>query len=75
MGTFTPEERQERLEEHAGFAFKVISYRLGDVWHATAYNLDPGAAIARAEGDSREAAESQVIDTACRRLGRTRTFE
>jgi dsRNA-specific ribonuclease len=75
MANFKPTERQERLEDHAGFRFRVVSFRFGDRFRATADNVDPGATLARAEGQTREEAEAQVAEKARRKLGRTRTFE
>ena len=64
-------DHQERNEELAGWPVHIVSYRLNDVWHCTVDNVDPGANVSRATGDSRESAESEAIDKATRRLSRT----
>jgi hypothetical protein len=69
-----PKDLRERMETHQGFQFRVTSYELNGRFVAKADNVDPGAVIARAEGDTREAAEETVIETSRRRLGRTRVF-
>jgi hypothetical protein len=66
------EEFQERRIELAGWPVNVSSYRMGTVWHAKADNVSPGAGLARASGETREAAESSVTKRAEELLGRTR---
>jgi hypothetical protein len=72
MAVLTPSEWREREESHAGFPFRVTSYRLGEVFRAQASNVSPDAVIGRAEGTTREEAEARVIEIARRRLARTR---
>ena len=55
------EEYQERKLDVAGWPVNIASYRLGDVWHAKADNVSPGAALARTTGASREEAERKAI--------------
>jgi hypothetical protein len=50
----------------------LTTYQLGDKWHAKADNVSPGATLARAEADTREDAEKQVLDRARELLGRTK---
>jgi len=69
-----PEDRREHTEVHSGFQLHVVSYRLGDRFYATADNVSPGANIARAEGSTREDAESKVLAKARERLEQTRVF-
>ena len=38
--------------------------RLGDVYHCTIYNVDPGARFARADGSTREEAERKALEKA-----------
>ena len=37
----------------------IETYKLGDVYHCTIDNVDPGARFARAEGSTSEEAEAQ----------------
>ena len=72
MSTIQPQEHRVTEQEIAGWPARVTSYRLGSTWYCSIDNVDPGATIARSEGDSREAAEAEALDKAERRLGRTR---
>ena len=66
------EEHATRTLELGGWKVKLTSYKLGDVYHCTADNVDPGAWIARTQGASREEAENKAIERARELLGRTR---
>ena len=69
-----PEEHTRRSEELAGWPVTIETYRLGDVYHCTIANVDPGARITRADGSTREEAESRAIEKAARYLAQTRRF-
>lgn len=69
------EDYQRRREELAGWPVGIVSYRLGDRFICEVDNVSPGARIARAEGASRDEAEQAALNTAERRLGRTRVHE
>ena len=66
------EDFQESREEMGGWAVNVVSYRIGDRFYCTIDNVDPGARIARAEGATREEAETAARDKAERYLQQTR---
>jgi hypothetical protein len=66
------EEYQERRVEVAGWPVNVTSYRLGEVFHAKADNVSPGASLARTTGATREEAEKKALDRAEQLLARTR---
>ncbi len=66
------EEYQERKTEIAGWPVNITSYRLGEVYHAKADNVSPGASIAWAKGATREEAEQKVIERAQQSLARTK---
>ncbi len=66
------EEHATRELEVHGFKVRLTSYRLGEVYHCTADNVDPGAWLARSQGASREEAEQRALDRATELLGRTR---
>jgi len=69
-----PEELTRREDELAGWPVTIETYRLADVYHCTVANLDPGARITRADGSTREEAESRAIEKATRYLSQTRKF-
>jgi hypothetical protein len=69
-----PEDHSRRQQEVAGWPVTVESYKLGEVYYCTIANVDPGARVARAQGSTREEAESLAIDKATRYLGQTRRF-
>jgi len=66
------EDYQEHKTEVAGWPVNISSYRLGDVYHAKADNVSPGAALARTTGATREEAEKKVLERAEQLLARTR---
>ena len=72
MNEMKVEEYQERRVELAGWPVNVTSYRLGEVFHAKADNVSPGASLARTTGATREEAEKKVLDRAEQLLARTR---
>jgi hypothetical protein len=65
------EEHQERKFEIEGWPVHLTSYRIGEVFHCTADNVSPGAALARTSGASREEAEQKAIERATERLKTT----
>ncbi|MCI0432430.1 MAG: hypothetical protein L0271_02100 [Gemmatimonadetes bacterium] len=68
----TNTEYRTREDMLAGWPVRIVSYCVGPIWYAAVENVDPGAKIARANGDSREAAEQKAIEKARERLERTR---
>jgi hypothetical protein len=70
----TPEEYSRRQQELAGWPVTIETYKLGAVYHCTIANVDPGARLARADGSTREEAESRAIEKASRYLAMTRRF-
>lgn len=68
-----PEEYQTRTESVGRFQIEIKSYRLGERYICTVNNVDPGANVARATGETREAAESAAVEKARARVGKTRT--
>ena len=70
-----PEELTRREQQLAGWPIVVETYKLGDVYHCTISNVDPGARFARAEGSTREEAERRALEKAERYLAQTRKFE
>jgi hypothetical protein len=68
----TPREYKENSFELAGWPVRMTSYKLGEKYFAKIDNVSPGARIARAEGATREEAESKATEDAQRRLQRTK---
>jgi hypothetical protein len=69
-----PEEYSRRQEEIGGWAVTIETYKLGDVYHCTISNVDPGARFARADGPTRDEAERVAREKAERYLAQTRKF-
>ena len=69
-----PEDYSRRQQELTGWPVTVETYKLGEVYHCTIANVDPGARFARADGASREEAERLAIEKATRYLAQTRRF-
>jgi len=70
-----PEDYSRVQRELAGWPVTIETYKLGDVYHCSIANVDPGARFARADGSTREEAESRAIDKATRYLQQTRRFD
>ncbi|HET6955032.1 MAG TPA: hypothetical protein VFI56_00580 [Vicinamibacterales bacterium] len=70
-----PEEYSRRQQELAGWAVTIETYKLGDVYHCTIANVDPGARFARADGSTKQEAEERAIEKATRYLAQTRRFD
>jgi hypothetical protein len=68
------EEYSERYEEIDGWKVHIVTYKIGDRYHCSIDNVDPGARFARAEGATREDVERVAFEKARRYLGQTRTF-
>lgn len=69
-----PGDFSRREIELAGWPVSIETYELGDVYHCTIANVDPGARIARADGATKDEAEQKAIEKATRYLGQTRRF-
>jgi hypothetical protein len=65
---------ERRRLELGGWPIEVETYKLGNVYHCSINNVDPGARFARAEGPTREEAERQALAKAERYLAQTRKF-
>jgi len=68
------EHYSRELRELAGWQISIETYKLGDVYHCTISNADPGARFARADGATREEAEQKALEKAERFLRQTRRF-
>ena len=68
------EDYSRRQIEFVGWPISIETYKLGDVYHCTIYNVDPGARFARADGSTKAEAEQSALDKAERYLKQTRRF-
>ena len=51
-----PEDYSRRQIELSGWPISIETYKLGDVYHCTISNVDPGARFARADGSTKDEA-------------------
>ena len=58
------EDYSERKDTLAGWPVTIITYRLGSIYRTTIDNTDPGAWVVKAEGPTKQAAESKAIQDA-----------
>jgi hypothetical protein len=68
------EQYSRRQIELAGWPISIETYKLGDVYHCTISNVDPGARFARADGPTKDEAERIALEKAARYLQQTRRF-
>ena len=59
-----PEDYSERKTQLAGWPVNIITYKLGTVYHTTIDNTDPGAWVVKAQGVSKQDAESKALKEA-----------
>ena len=59
-----PEDYSERKAQLAGWPVNIVSYKLGSVYHTTIDNTDPGAWVVKAQGVSKQEAESKALKEA-----------
>ena len=69
-----PEDYSRRQQQLAGWDISIETYKLGDVYHCTISNVDPGARFARADGATRDEAERRALEKAEKYLAQTRRF-
>jgi hypothetical protein len=69
-----PNDYSRRQQELAGWQVMVETYKLGDLYHCSIANVDPGARFARGNGATKEEAETVAIEKATRYLAQTRKF-
>lgn len=70
-----PEDYSRRQQELVGWPVTIETYKLGDVYHCTIANVDPGARVARADGATKEEAERRAVEKASKYLQQTRRFK
>jgi hypothetical protein len=69
-----PEDYSRRRMDLSGWPIEIETYRLGEVYHCTISNVDPGARFARADGATKQQAEERALEKATRYLAQTRRF-
>lgn len=67
------EDYTEQKTQIAGWPITVVTYRLGDVYHATIDNADPGAWVVKAQGASKADAEAKALHDARTLLEKVKT--
>jgi len=55
-----PEEYSEQKATLGGWPVTIVTYRLGPTYHTTIDNTDPGAWVVKAQGATKEEAESKA---------------
>ena len=70
-----PMDYSRRQQELAGWQVMVETYKLGDLYHCSIANVDPGARFARGNGATKEEAESKICFIGDGRAEQTRKFE
>ena len=68
------ESYMKRRQPLGDWTIEIETYQLGDVFYCTINNVDPGARFARAEGATREEAESKALEKAEKYIKQTRRF-
>jgi hypothetical protein len=68
------EEYSRRQIELGGWPIVIETYKTGSVYYCSISSVDPGARMTRAEGPTREQAESLALERAARFLAQTRRF-
>jgi dsRNA-specific ribonuclease len=66
------EQFTEKKEQLAGWPVRILSYKVGEKYHVTVHNEQPGAWVAKAEGATLQEAEQKAREAAGERLARTR---
>jgi dsRNA-specific ribonuclease len=66
---------QKQPLELEGWAVTVTSYRIGGQYVVEVETISSGVTVARANHESRAIAKEQAIETALRRLARTRRID
>jgi hypothetical protein len=64
-----PEHHTVEKQTIHGTPVTVTTHCLDKQWHCPVANVDPGANIARTDGESREQVVSTALDKATKRLG------
>ncbi|MGQ0656670.1 MAG: hypothetical protein ACT4NU_01010 [Chromatiales bacterium] len=66
---------RERREKILDWDVHIVCYKSGDRYYCKIDDIEPGAVIARAEGDAMEYAEAEALAIAKLHLSRRRRFK
>ena len=66
------EQYQERKAQLSGWPVKIVSYKVGNTYHVSIHNQEPGAWICKREGATLEEAEREARTRAAELLSKTR---
>ena len=58
------EDYSERKTQLVGWTVTIVTYRLGEVYHTTIDNTDPGAWVVKAQGATKQEAETAALKDA-----------
>ena len=58
------EDYSERKTQLAGWPITIVTYRLGEAYHTTIDNTDPGAWVVKAQGATKQEAEAKALKDA-----------
>ena len=59
-----PEEYSQRTTQLAGWTVSIVTYRLGSTYYTTIDNTDPGAWVVKAQGQTKQEAETKATTEA-----------
>ena len=69
----TPQEYTERKMTLAGWPIAIVTYRLDAIYNTTIDNTDPGAWVVKAQGATKQEAESKALKDAEALLEKVKT--
>lgn len=72
MNSMRAEEYKERKEQLSGWPVRIVSYKLGGVYHVSINNEEPGAWIVKGQGSSLAEAEGKVRKEAADALAKVK---
>ncbi len=68
-----PEEYSERKTQVAGWPITIVTYRLVQTYYTTIDNTDPGAWVVKAQGATKQEAETTALKDAEALLAKIKT--
>ncbi|MBI3615552.1 MAG: hypothetical protein HY211_03430 [Candidatus Omnitrophica bacterium] len=66
------EEYKEQKEQLSGWPVRIVSYKLGNIYHVSINNEEPGAWIVKGEGPSLAEAEAKARKEAAEALAKVK---
>ena len=68
-----PQEYSERKTQLAGWPVTIVTYKLDATYHTTIDNQDPGAWVVKAQGSTKEEAETKALKEAEALMAKVKT--